>query len=529
MSIKTRLALLLGFLLLGFLATWLVTREIERREKEQMLADARRSRVLALNHWIDLTGRSLPQFASEFAQAGELTSAMQGATPEFQAKIAGELQHAGVAKMWLLQANGAPRLAINAAQKPENEPPPLLPQEFAILVEATPNPHFYSEQKGTLLELSVRRLGSPSASGQTGWLMLAREWDETHLKTLAELTESNISLLLPTENSRPEIQAAQVVVLRPLADWKGHEIRVLRVEHAETELANMAESDVRTVRVFLLFGLLVITAVGLSLQIWVLRPLKRIGESLARKDPGVLDALKTEGTEFGHVARLVEFSFQQTEALRKNEEALRHTMEERARLGWNLHDGVIQSLYAAGMGLAGVRAQLGPEQNVAARHLEQVRGILNETIHDVRNFITGLEPEALKQQTFGQAVGSLLATMQSVRRVRTTLNIDEPFAERLSLPQRVHLLQIVREAVSNALRHGQATHIAVTLHAEAEPAEFEVVDDGRGFDPAVPSQGKGLANIAERARALGATLAVLSTVGKGTRVKLVFSSLSSHD
>ena len=529
MSIKTRLALLLGFLLLGFLATWLVTREIERREQEQMLAEARRSRVLTLNHWIDLTGRSLPQFASEFAQAAELNSALQGATPEFQAKIAGELQHAGVAKMWLLQTDGTPRLAIDAARKTGSEPPPLSPQEFAILVEATPNAHFYSEHQGALFELFVRRLGNPGGSGPPGWLMLAREWDETHLKTLSELTESKISLLLPTENSRPEIEATKLVVLRPLADWKGREIRVLRVEHIETELATMVQSDVRTVRLFISFGLLVITAVGLALQIWVLRPLKRIGESLASKDPDVLSALKTEGTEFGHVARLVEFSFQQTEALRKNEETLRHTMEERARLGWNLHDGVIQSLYAAGMGLAGVRAQLGPEQNVAAKHLEQVRGILNETIHDVRNFITGLEPEALKQQTFGQAVGSLLATMQSVRRVRTTLNIDEPFAEGLSLPQRVHLLQIVREAVSNALRHGQANHIAVTLRSEAEPAEFEVVDDGRGFDPAIPSQGKGLANIAERARELGATLAVISTVGKGTRVKLVFSSLSLHD
>ncbi|MEO7412335.1 MAG: sensor histidine kinase, partial [Opitutaceae bacterium] len=289
------------------------------------------------------------------------------------------------------------------------------------------------------------------------------------------------------------------------------------------------QSDARMVRLFILFGLLVITAVGLALQIWVLRPLKRIGESLARKDPLVLSSLKTEGTEFGHVARLVEFSFKQTEALRKNEEALRRTMDERARLGWNLHDGVIQSLYAAGMGLSGVRALLGPEQNVAAGHLEQVRGILNETIHDVRNFITGLEPEALKQQTFSQAVGRLLATMQTIRPVHTRLSIDEAFAERLSLPQRVHLLQIVREAVSNALRHGQATHVGVTLRAQGGPAEFEVTDDGRGFDPAVPSQGKGLANIAERARELGAELAVSSTLGQGTRVTLVFPPLPSHD
>jgi signal transduction histidine kinase len=229
------------------------------------------------------------------------------------------------------------------------------------------------------------------------------------------------------------------------------------------------------------------------------------------------------------MARLVEFSFEQTAALKRNEETLRRTMEERARLGWDLHDGVIQSLYAAGMGLSGVRALLSPEQNAAAGHLEQVRGILNETIHDLRNFITGLEPEALKHQSFGQAVAGLLATMQAIRPVRTTLEIDEALAARLSLQQRVDVLQILREAVSNALRHGNAAQVNVTLREDGQKAGFEVVDNGRGFEPGVPSQGNGLANIAERARELGAELIVESSPGKGTRIKLIFPSLTPYD
>jgi signal transduction histidine kinase len=225
----------------------------------------------------------------------------------------------------------------------------------------------------------------------------------------------------------------------------------------------------------------------------------------------------------------VEFSFEQAESLRKNEAALRHTLEERARLGWNLHDGVIQSLYAAGMGLSGVHALLKPEQDVAASRLEQVRGILNETIHDVRNFITGLEPEALKQQSFGQAVSGLLATMKSIRPVRTVVEIDEPLAARLSLPERVHVLQIIREAVSNALRHGEPSQVTVTLRGENEKAECSVIDDGRGFDPGARTERSGLANLAERARELGAELLLDSAPGKGTRVKVVFPSSKPHD
>jgi signal transduction histidine kinase len=525
MSIKTRLALLLGLLLLGFLAAWLLTRQIERSEVEDMLLDARGSRVQTLNYWIDLTGRSLPQFAAEYAQSDSLSKPENRPTAQSRRQIALDLGQAGVGKLWLVRADGSVEFAVDSEGEAPPGETPLSAQEFISLVEATPNPHFYADQNSGLVELSVRRLPGSGGGNPARWLVLARMWDDAHLRTLASLTESKISLLPPAQNSRAAARSSDVVVLRPLNDWRGREVRVLRVEHAETELANMVQADARSVQIFIAFGLLVLTAVGLALQLWVLRPLKRISESLARKDPRVLGPLKTESTELGHVARLVEFSFEQTEALRKNAETLRHTMEERARLGWNLHDGVIQSLYAAGMGLSGVRALLGPEQNLAAGRLEQVRGILNETIHDVRNFITGLEPEALKQQTFGQAVAGLLATMQAVRPVRTTLEI-EAFAARLSLPQRVHILQIVREAVSNALRHGEAAQVSVTLRGQNGKTELEISDDGRGFDPANRPEGNGIANVTERSRELGAELVMQSAPGQGTRVKLIFSSPS---
>jgi signal transduction histidine kinase len=284
----------------------------------------------------------------------------------------------------------------------------------------------------------------------------------------------------------------------------------------------MIQGDMRPIAAVMVFGVLTILALGLALQTWVLRPLRRISDSLARSDPTALETLNQEKTELGRIAQLVEFSFAQQRALRESEETLRRTLEERARLGWNLHDGIIQSLYAAGMGLAGVRALLQPDQHLAAGRLEQTRGILNETIHDLRNFITGLEPQALKQQTFAQAVSGVLATMQAIRPLRTALDIDDAFAARLSLAQRVHALQIVREAVSNALRHGEANHVSVTLRAQNGGVEFEITDDGRGFDINASSEGKGLGNLAERASELGAKFQVESAPGKGTRIKLIF-------
>jgi signal transduction histidine kinase len=169
--------------------------------------------------------------------------------------------------------------------------------------------------------------------------------------------------------------------------------------------------------------------------------------------------------------------------------------------------------------------QLQPEQIDAATRLEQTRAALNETIHDVRNFIIGLEPEALRLQTFSQAITALLEVMRSMRAFRSTVDVNEALAARLTLAQRVQALQIAREAVSNALRHGAPSHIHIALRERGEFAEFEIADDGRGFDPATAPEGKGLTNFAERARELGGELTLDSKPGEGTRVRLTFSLL----
>ncbi len=229
-------------------------------------------------------------------------------------------------------------------------------------------------------------------------------------------------------------------------------------------------------------GFMVIGAFWFALQVWVLRPLTSDGE------------------------------------------ALRKSMEDRARIGRDLHDGVIQSLYAAGIGLAGVRTLLRPEQTEATARLDQSRTALSEAIHDVRNVLAGLEPEALKSRTFAEAIAVLCETMGGIRPFRSRVEIDEAMAARLSLSQRGHALQITREAVGNALRHGKANLVGVSLGQRNGRVEFEVSDDGRGFDPGMAaSPGAGLANFAQRARELGAELTVQSEPGRGAHVKLTFS------
>lgn len=114
--------------------------------------------------------------------------------------------------------------------------------------------------------------------------------------------------------------------------------------------------------------------------------------------------------------------------------------------------------------------------------------------------------------------------MQGLRAFRSTLALNDAGAARLSLSQRVHALQIAREAVSNALRHGDASHIEVELRQRGAIVEFEVTDDGRGFDTTATDQpGRGLDNFSQRARELGTELTVNSQRGVGTHVRLTFS------
>ncbi len=228
--------------------------------------------------------------------------------------------------------------------------------------------------------------------------------------------------------------------------------------------------------------------------------------------------------EIGRIARLIENTGAQREALRDSESELQRVLQERSRLSRDLHDGIIQSLYGTGMSLATVQARLPAGDTTNRASLDQSRASLNEAILDLRNFITGLEPEALKQPTFTAAVTGLMNSTETEQQVKTQCSIDENLARQLSITQRAHLLQITREALSNALRHGEATEVSAELLLNGSYAEYHFRDNGHGFKTSAVSthNGHGLENLSNRARDLDASLSVRSHPGEGTQLKLMF-------
>lgn len=201
------------------------------------------------------------------------------------------------------------------------------------------------------------------------------------------------------------------------------------------------------------------------------------------------------------------------------QQLLAQALQEKIRLGRDLHDGIIQSLYAVGLTIEAVRALVKSDPAEADRRLERTRSAINDTIRDVRAYIVGLAPENLRRAGFAQAIEALITELQAGRDARFDIKIDDEAAALLTTDQSLQTLQIAREAVSNALRHGHASLVTVRVHKSDREVCLLVQDNGAGFDPAaLRERGHGLGNMQARAEAVGAELRVTSRPGEGARV-----------
>ena len=192
-------------------------------------------------------------------------------------------------------------------------------------------------------------------------------------------------------------------------------------------------------------------------------------------------------------------------------------MDERERIAKELHDGIIQSLFAVGMGLQSTALQaVSPE---TGNRIEAAVGELDRVIRDLRNYIFGLRPGILADRQLDQALSALGEEVQASSHVLIEVNVDAALAADLSA--RSHeIVQITREALSNVARHAQAKHSEVRLARQGSKAVLTIEDDGIGFDVRGDSAGNGLRNMRERAAAMGGAVRLTSNAGRGTRLRL---------
>ncbi len=203
------------------------------------------------------------------------------------------------------------------------------------------------------------------------------------------------------------------------------------------------------------------------------------------------------------------------------------TVEERERIGRELHDGVIQSIYGAGLALDDAVHTIGEQPAAGQEKVRNVMMALDRTIGDIRTYIMGLEAARLP----GELVQRLTDLVEEYQRGPIVIELDTEgqLPRPLAAETVLHLVQIVREALANAIRHSGAGRVTVSVRFRAEALAVTVVDDGRGFeyDPTQAAEavgtirGHGLANLRERARQVGGRLEIDTSPGRGTLVGLL--------
>ena len=236
------------------------------------------------------------------------------------------------------------------------------------------------------------------------------------------------------------------------------------------------------------------------------------GAPFDEEDERVLVVLASQAAVAVENARLHEEAERAAQELRRLE-----VLEDRERIAKELHDGVIQSLFAVGMSLQGLATMSSDEETT--RRLEAAVEDVDRAIRDLRNYIFGLRPGVLADRQLDQALKELCAEFASRSQVVTVAEVDGDVAAELS-SRAADVVQLVREALSNVGRHGEATTCRVSLARNVEGAVLEVDDDGRGFDVDLTTWGMGLNNLRDRLESMGGSFRVTSVLGEGTTVRM---------
>ncbi|MCX5416335.1 sensor histidine kinase [Streptomyces sp. NBC_00059] len=211
-------------------------------------------------------------------------------------------------------------------------------------------------------------------------------------------------------------------------------------------------------------------------------------------------------------------------ATRADLAAAQHTagvLAERDRLAREIHDTLAQGLSSIQLLLRAAERALPQAPQNAARYVDQARQAAVDNLAEARRFVAALTPPTLEGTTLADALERLCTTTSARHRLTARFH-PTGTPTPLATAHEVALLRIAQSALANTVRHAEATTAEVTLSYLDDRVALDVVDDGRGFDPALlpapdpETGGFGLAAMRARAHALGGTLTIESAPGRGT-------------
>ncbi|MBI1793305.1 MAG: GAF domain-containing sensor histidine kinase [Chloroflexi bacterium] len=195
-------------------------------------------------------------------------------------------------------------------------------------------------------------------------------------------------------------------------------------------------------------------------------------------------------------------------------------LEERDRIGMDLHDGIIQSIYGVGLSLESALHTVDEDADLAKVRIKQSIEGLNQSIRDIRTYILDLRPRQLGNDGLMNALKRLATEYRANTFAEVSLKGPQKTLENLPQARSLALFHICQETLANAAKHAGAKKVDINVWITAERVIMEIHDNGKGFDVDKMSTtiGHGLSNIQTRARSVGGEVDITSIIGEGTTV-----------
>ena len=219
--------------------------------------------------------------------------------------------------------------------------------------------------------------------------------------------------------------------------------------------------------------------------------------------------------ELGQLARRLNSMADQLQTLLDTRRELA-VVEERNRLARDLHDSVKQQAFAAAAQLDAVQALMGDNPAAAADHVNKAVHLIDDLRHELTGLIQELRPAALQDKGLVAALQDYTARWSEQTEIISETRVQGERALGLEIEQSI--FRIIQEALANAARHSQATHVEILLTYNTDVITLTIHDNGQGFQANSKNRGLGLHSMRERAESLGGELIVESRPGHGARL-----------
>jgi two-component system sensor histidine kinase UhpB len=271
----------------------------------------------------------------------------------------------------------------------------------------------------------------------------------------------------------------------------------------------------------LIGGLILMLAVTTILLQRTLRPLETLTQTMREIDPlapGRRVEVGEAGADVTDLARAFNAMLDrlEQERIESGRRALSVQESERRRVARELHDEVGQTLTAMLLQVEGLATAV-PQS--AQAELDELRETARTGAEEVRRIAQRLRPEALEELGLQAAMLALLDGVAAQARLHTHHQIERDLP--LNPEDELVVYRVAQEALTNVVRHAQASNVSLSLSADDGAVVLRIGDDGRGIAPELLDSSYGIRGMRERALLIGATLDVRSRLGEGTTVELV--------